>query len=126
VTNATLEVAGEGRFVVRGPVVFATAGELLAASEKLFGGSGPLVIDLVAVSDADSAGLALLIEWLRMGHRGNRRVSFAGIPDKLEAIARLSGVAEMLAGDPGQPGPGQGASVPASASSNSASSSSSS
>lgn len=96
-TAASLEPAGEGRFLVRGPVVFATAGELLAASERLFNGSGPLVIDLGAVSDADSAGLALLIEWLRKGQRDARQVTFAGIPGKLEAIARLSGVAEMLA-----------------------------
>lgn len=85
--------------MVRGPVVFGTAGELLAASEKLFNGSGPLTIDLSAVSDADSAGLALLIEWLRMGHGGARQVAFAGIPDKLEAIARLCGVAGMLVGN---------------------------
>lgn len=98
-TAATLEPAGEARFLVRGPVVFATAGELLAASERLFNGNGALVIDLSAVSDADSAGLALLIEWLRMGQQGSRPVSFTGIPDKLEAIARLSGVAGMLAGN---------------------------
>lgn len=98
-TAASLEPAGDGRFLVRGPVVFATAGELLAASEKLFNGNGALQIDLSAVSDADSAGLALLIEWLRMGRGGARPVSFTGIPDKLEAIARLSGVDGMLAGN---------------------------
>lgn len=97
-TAASLEPAGDGRILVRGPVVFATAGGLLADSEGVFRGSGPLVIDLSAVSDADSAGLALLVEWLRMGSARARPVSIVGMPDKLLAIARLSGVAEMLGG----------------------------
>jgi phospholipid transport system transporter-binding protein len=104
-TPATLEASGDGRFQVRGPMVFRTAGDLLASSEKLFRGAGALVIDLSAVTNADSAGLALLIEWLRTGQAEGRSLGFVGVPEKLEAIARLSGVAEMLGEASATPAP---------------------
>ena len=44
----------------------------------------------------DSAGLALLLEWLRWGRSERRAVAFQNLPEKLVAIARLSGVDELL------------------------------
>jgi phospholipid transport system transporter-binding protein len=87
---------GPGRYALVGPVGFRTAGELLAASSALFKGESRIQVDLGGVTDVDSAGLALLLEWLSMARRQGQVVSFAGIPEKLLALARLSGVEEML------------------------------
>ena len=54
---------GDGRFAVRGDMSFATANSLLRRSDKLFARHQSLAIDLSAVTKADSAGLALIIEW---------------------------------------------------------------
>lgn len=89
---ATLTATGEGQLAVAGPMVFATAADLLVASRKLLTGGAPITIDLGSVTDADSAGLAVLLEWLRWARAEGRPSRFTRLPDKLLAIARLSGV----------------------------------
>ncbi|MCB1596077.1 MAG: STAS domain-containing protein [Gammaproteobacteria bacterium] len=95
-TTPELRSVGTGQLRLSGPLVFATAGELLDVSRRTFVGDSDLSIDLGGVTKVDSAGLALLLEWLRWGQAERRSVSFTHLPDKLLAIARLSGVEEML------------------------------
>jgi phospholipid transport system transporter-binding protein len=96
VNSTGLHAAGNGCFQVTGPVVFATAGSLLASSHDLFAGTGPIRVDLAGVTRVDSSALALLIEWLRLARFGGREISFEGIPEKLRSIARLCGVEDMI------------------------------
>ena len=93
---AGLHAAGESRIEVTGPVVFATAGDLLEASRALFAGSAPLYVDLGGVTRVDSAALALLIEWLRMARQHHRTLRIERVPEKLLAIARLTGVEDII------------------------------
>lgn len=58
--------------------------------------SGEINIDLQAVERADSAGVALLIEWQRMARRRQQILRFQHTPSQMLAIARLSGVDELL------------------------------
>lgn len=95
-TAPVLRPVGPGQLSLSGSLVFATAGEILATSRDLFTGGSGISIDLDGVTDVDSAGLALLLEWLRWGQAESRSVHFTSLPDKLLAIARLSGVEEML------------------------------
>ena len=104
-STATLTTTAAGQLAVAGPMTFATAGELLRASQALFptlmapdlmGAASGIAINLQKVSTVDSAGLALLLEWLRWGRSGRRAVAFHHLPEKLVAIARLSGVDELL------------------------------
>lgn len=55
-----------------------------------------LVVDCAAVSRADSAGLAVLLDWLAWGRRKSKSVSFDNLPDSLIAIARISEVDGLL------------------------------
>ncbi len=50
---------------VGGELTFQTVPGLYRESAGWFAGEGELVIDLAAVTRADSAGLALLVEWLK-------------------------------------------------------------
>ena len=93
---AMLQLDADGRFQVIGPVVFATASELLTASHDLFRGARSLRIDLKDVTRVDSAALALLIEWQRLAGLGNQQIRFEHIPDDLQAIARLTGTDSIL------------------------------
>lgn len=95
-TPASLVMNAPGQLSVTGPMVFATAGDLLAASRSLLVSSAPVTINLATVTDADSAGLALLLEWLRWGRAEGRSTAFAALPEKLLAIARLSDVDGLL------------------------------
>ncbi len=95
-TAPVLRPVAPGQLALSGPLVFATVGEILTASRDLFTGDSDISIDLDGVTNADSAGLALLLEWLRWGQAEGRSLRFTALPDKLLAIARLSGVEDML------------------------------
>ncbi len=79
-----------------GELVFDTVPEIWANSFDLITSSERLIIDLSKVTRADSAGLALLVGWLRVAVKSSRLIEFRNIPEKLMAIARVSGVAEIL------------------------------
>jgi phospholipid transport system transporter-binding protein len=87
-----------GRFAVRGVLTFATARH--ARDEGLralrAASASELEIDLSAVSQVDSAGLAVLLDWLAASKRERRRLRYTGLPAGLLAIARISDVAELL------------------------------
>lgn len=93
---AQLEALGNGHFALQGPVVFATAGELLKAGNTLFAGNAGVHLDLSKVTRVDSAALALLIEWLRQAEHTGHTLQFSGMPEKLRSIARLTGTDAVL------------------------------
>ena len=119
----TLTTTGPGVFAVTGPVTFTTAGVLLEAGRARFAGQSVVAVNLKDVSRVDSAGLALLLEWLREARTDRRTMTFTALPDKLLAIARLSGVDGLLTD--GYSGPASGSTPSASSSSASSSSASS-
>lgn len=79
-----------------GELTFATVNGLLMESAALFESISSLNIDLSAVTKSDSAGLALLVEWLRLAKRAGKRIVFANIPEQLLVIADISGLDELL------------------------------
>jgi phospholipid transport system transporter-binding protein len=86
----------DGRIKVAGELGFATVPALAARSAELFRDNHNLIIDLQEVRRADSAGLALLIEWQRQAARRRCVLSFANTPAQLLAMARVSGVEQLL------------------------------
>lgn len=91
-------IADQGdRWQVRGDLTFATVLDALARSRPLLGtAAGDLCIDLAGVARADSAGIALLLEWMRMAAAAGRTVRFCGMPAQMHAIARVSDLDHVL------------------------------
>jgi phospholipid transport system transporter-binding protein len=87
---------GEGHFALRGDMSFDTAERILRASEKLFRRQAKIEIDLAGVQHTDSAGLALLLEWVGRAKREGTEICFVAIPDKVRAIAVTAEVEELL------------------------------
>ena len=58
--------------------------------------SVPESINLTGVTSADSAGLALLIEWIRLGKKHNCNIRFLNLPAQLLPLAKLFGVDHLL------------------------------
>lgn len=87
-----------GRVTVTGELTFASArdarqlGVLVLESSR----ADRLVVDCAGVTRADSAGLAVLLDWLAWGRRKSRAVSLQNLPASLLAIARISEVDELL------------------------------
>lgn len=92
-----IEVRGPGDVGVSGELTFATVMKLHGKAMPLFQQQGEdLTVDLSAVSRADSAGLALLIEWMRWANQRGVTIAFRAIPDQLRAIATASDLDELL------------------------------
>ncbi len=92
----SLEDLGDGHFAVKGEMTFDTAEKLLRMSEDPFEEHTQLEIDLSGVTDSDSAGLALLLEWVTWANHSVREIRFTGVPDKIRAIARTTEVEGLL------------------------------
>jgi phospholipid transport system transporter-binding protein len=95
-SRARLESLGGGRFRVSGVLDASTAREVLEQSESRFAQSKEIYVDLGGVGESDSAGLALLIEWLRTARQGGQAIRFANVPAGIEALARISEVDELI------------------------------
>jgi len=93
---ARIEAGEGGALRVSGELGFDSVAGLLAESRKHLAAPGPLNIDLSGVTASDSAGLALLIEWLRLAKQAGRPLSYAGVPEQLRALARISEVEDLL------------------------------
>lgn len=91
-----LESVGSGRFTLHGELSFSTVPGFLASTRKLVGESSEVTIDLGGVERSDSAGVALLIEWLREVRRAGHSVTFVNIPSQMLAIARASSIDSIL------------------------------
>ena len=97
-SRARLESLGEGRFRVSGVLDASTASDVLEESEARFAQASRIDVDLGGVGESDSAGLALLIEWLRMARQWQKGIRFANVPAQIEALARISEVEDLIGG----------------------------
>ena len=87
----------DGRVIVEGELSFATVPAL--ATPPWPQGDAPVTVDLGGVRRADSAGLALLLEWARAARRQGRPIRFVHTPEQLKSLARVTGVNTILALD---------------------------
>ena len=70
---------------------------VLRASQNMFTGQSDVEVDLSAVEKTDSAGLALLLEWISLARQSGTDIRFSGIPEKIHAIAQTAEIEELLA-----------------------------
>jgi len=85
------------------PAVFAPQGALTMhrAAAVLEEGrrmvqAGPVVVDLAAVNNADSAALALILDWLRAARRMGHSIALRNLPAGLASLAALYDVDRLL------------------------------
>jgi phospholipid transport system transporter-binding protein len=95
---ATFEVQADGRASLSGELRFDSVGALLDVGDRVIREGHLAIIDLAGVSAGDSAGLALLIEWLSVARAIQRPLRYENIPSQLQQLARLSEVEELLLG----------------------------
>ncbi|MGH8496269.1 MAG: STAS domain-containing protein [Gammaproteobacteria bacterium] len=87
---------GDGRFSIRGQLTFETVTDALEMSKELFEDYARIEIDLSGVTESDSAGLALLLEWVNWAKHYVREIRFVDIPAQMRAIAEISEVEDLL------------------------------
>ena len=82
---------GAGRFAIDGDLTFATIDKQTLKSFSFLKVAKEVTIDLSRVSCTDSAGLALMIEWIKYARHNRTQLSFKNIPEQLMNLAKLSG-----------------------------------
>jgi len=93
-----LAAGAEGHLTAQGPLTFATARQARELGRRALADSSaaPLQVDLSGVSPTDSAGLAVLIDWLAEARRAQRSLRYRDLPGGLSALARISELEELL------------------------------
>ena len=90
--------AADGRLYAEGPLTFASARRArelgIDAIER--SADGALVIDCQGVTASDSAGLAVLLDWLAAARAQQRSLRYVHLPQGLAALGRISEVNELL------------------------------
>lgn len=93
-SSCQFKKAEDGCWLLSGELSMFTVPGLV--KQNIFQDGNEIRIDLQSVQRADSAGVALLVEWRRTAHRQQCNIQFQNIPPQMLAIARLSGVDELL------------------------------
>ena len=91
-----LKDLGGRRFTLSGRMTFDTAGQILRESEVPFAEHTRIEVDLASVDETDSAGLALLLEWITWANHTVREIRFTETPERIKAIAKTTEVEHLL------------------------------
>lgn len=93
-SNLQVEVLGGGNVRVAGEITFFTVNEAL--SFNVLSKTDQVKINLGGITRSDSAGLALMIHWMREAKKAGVDLSFEEIPENLFALAKVSYLDELL------------------------------
>jgi phospholipid transport system transporter-binding protein len=90
--------SANGRFAARGPLTFATARQAREQGlRSLASAAGrELEVDCGGITASDSAGLAVLLDWLGAVKRAGRALRYTHLPAGLVALGRISELEELL------------------------------
>ena len=91
-------VAADGRLFAEGPLTFASAraARELGLDAIAAARDDALVIDCQGITVSDSAGLAVLLDWLAAARAKKRSLRFTHLPQGLAALGRISEANELL------------------------------
>lgn len=83
---------GDGEYAVAGDLTFAGIDRATLKANSFLQAADPIVLDLSEVANTDSAGLALLIEWLKDARKRHKQLRFKNLPTQLQTLVKLSGL----------------------------------
>jgi len=86
----------DGCFILAGTLSFKTVPVIWKQGLDLFNQAPSLMLDLSEVKRSDSAGVALLIDWMRFARRHNKPISYINMPSQMLAIVRASSLDAIL------------------------------
>jgi phospholipid transport system transporter-binding protein len=100
--SARLISKGTGFWELSGALTFDTVPSLVGEGKKVVDGAH-VVVDLKGVTQSDSAGLALLIEWTVLASKQNLKICYIHVPAQIKSIASVSGLDDVLSLDKREP-----------------------
>jgi phospholipid transport system transporter-binding protein len=91
-----IKATAPGRLEAHGAMSFESAASALQSGLALIPSSQACTIDLSRVTEADSAGLAVLVEWIATARKRGTTIHYEGMPSQLLAFARISDLDDLL------------------------------
>lgn len=88
----TLSKQTDSNYSLEGDITFFTLNKKTINAFDFSNSAEEICIDLANISSSDSAGLALLIEWIKRGKLNGTKLTFKNIPQQLLTLAKLSGI----------------------------------
>jgi len=88
IDNNVVRLAGE--------LSYSTVNDVLGETDTMFESLSSLDIDLADITRGDSAGLALLVHWIRQANTSTKQLVLHNVPAQMLAIAAASGLDELL------------------------------
>lgn len=86
-----------GRYEITGRLTFQTVPLFFTHTQEILGtGNSPVTVDLGGVTLADSAGIALLVEWRQRARAAGGTLVFANIPEQVRKIIHVSGLQQAF------------------------------
>jgi phospholipid transport system transporter-binding protein len=94
--DARLEAVAAGRLKLVGDLSFRSVPRLLENSLDMIREVPEITVDLADVERSDSAGVALLVQWMREVRSQGKSITYLNIPSQMLAIARVSSLDTVL------------------------------
>jgi len=92
-----IQKQGENKFDIQGDLIFSTVGAIYEKNNLLLTATGETIeINLAGVKRADSSGLALIIEWLRIAKQLHKPLHFTHVPKQILDLAKLSSLEDLF------------------------------
>lgn len=95
-TAPQLTRSADGHWTLSGELGFGTVAALREQFYTEFKPDSPAVVDLALVTRVDSAGVALMVDWLRFVRSHNQKLRLENIPGQMASIAELCDVSELF------------------------------
>ncbi len=95
-TMASLDISNGNQINLTGVLDFNSVPEVHQRGKQLLQEGRDLIVNLAGVSYSDSAGLALLADWIRLANKYNRVVAYANMPEQMMSIAQVTGIDKFL------------------------------
>lgn len=86
----------DGVVKIEGVLDLKTVNSLKKQTISLFSGLSEIQFDLSAVQQSNSAGLALVLDWLKMAKKNQVSVTFSNFPEHLRELAAVYGIEQDL------------------------------
>ena len=87
--------SSNGTIRVSGDLTFDSVPGMVAKTPKFTDG-GKIIVDLSGVEKADSAGLALLLGWIRNSRNAGSELHFSNVPAQIQSLVRVAGLESLL------------------------------
>jgi phospholipid transport system transporter-binding protein len=88
----------ENKFLITGDLNFSNVMSVYEKSLPQLIKCPALVFDFSQLKSSDSAGLALIIEWIKLSKQQNKSIQFINLSNDIMSIAKAAGIDGMFNG----------------------------